>query len=80
MRISPVEEVLRPAEEEKEETEEEEEKEEEEEEEKTYSSMFTRISAGRWRICGCCNTDALLAGSIICSSQDMINQGYREEE
>lgn len=71
-----MEEVLRPAEEEKEE----EEGEEEGEEEKTYSRMFTRISAGSWRICGCCNTDALLVGSIICSSQDMINQGYREEE
>lgn len=70
-----MEEVLRPAEEAKEE-----EEEEGEEEEKTYSRMFTRISAGRWRICGCCNTDALLAGSIICSSQDMINQGCREEE
>lgn len=74
-----MEEVLRPAEEEKEE-EEEEEGEEEGEEEKTCSRMFTRISAGRWRICGCCNTDALLAVSIICSSQDMINQGCREEE
>lgn len=64
-----MEEVLRPAEEEI----------EEEEEEKTYSRMFTRISAGSWRICGCCDTDALLAGSIVCSSQDMINQGCGEE-